>query len=68
MTARAWGHRERLLAVGVFGVLLAACGAVAMAAGAASGFGVLLAGTALACWEAFGLWLLGAYRRWCAQR
>jgi hypothetical protein len=68
MAAPAWGHRERLLAVGLFGVLLAACGAVAMAAGAASGFGILLAGTSLACWEAFGLWLFCAYRRWSAVR
>ncbi|MDX2933440.1 hypothetical protein [Streptomyces ipomoeae] len=68
MATPAWGHRERLLAVGLFGVVLAACGAVAMAAGATSGFGIMLAGTAVTCWEALGLWLLGAYRRWSAER
>jgi hypothetical protein len=67
MAARSWGHRERLLALGGFGVLLAVCGALATATGAAAGPGVALTGTALACWEGLGLWLLGVCRRDAGQ-
>ncbi|EPD66702.1 MULTISPECIES: hypothetical protein [unclassified Streptomyces] len=63
MTARSWGHRERLLALGAFGVLLAVCGAAATATGAPSGPGLTLAGAALGCWEALGLWLYAVYGR-----
>lgn len=58
--AKQWGHRERLLALGGFGVLLAVCGAVATAAGASAGPGVALTGAILGCWEACGLWLWNA--------
>jgi hypothetical protein len=60
---RSWGHRERLLALGALGALLAVCGAVATATGAPSGPGVALAGAALGSWEALGLWLYGVYGR-----
>lgn len=63
MPARSWGHRERLLAFGVFGILLAVCGAIATAIGAASGPGVAFVGTVLACWEGLALWLAGAYEQ-----
>ncbi|MEU6251450.1 hypothetical protein [Streptomyces sp. NPDC047043] len=63
MGTRPWAHRDRLLVFGGLGVLLAVCGAVAAAAGASAGPGLMLAGTALGCWEGLGLWLHGAYRR-----
>ena len=61
MPMRPWGHRERLVALCWFGALLALCGAVATATGAAAGPGIALAGAALGCWEAIGLWLWNAY-------
>ncbi|MGI5143344.1 MULTISPECIES: hypothetical protein [unclassified Streptomyces] len=60
MVKRSWGHRERLLAVGGFGALVAVCGAVASVAGAPAGPGVALTGAVLGCWEALGLWLWNA--------
>ncbi|WP_155059556.1 hypothetical protein [Streptomyces blattellae] len=57
MAKQSWGHRERLLALGGFGALLAVGGAVATVAGAASGPQVALTGAVLGCWEACGLWL-----------
>ncbi|MGW0582954.1 hypothetical protein ACWD25_45175 [Streptomyces sp. NPDC002920] len=63
MAARSWGHRERLLAFGLVGILLAVCGAIATATGAAVGPGLTLAGTVLACWEGLGLWLSDTYDR-----
>jgi hypothetical protein len=60
MAAGWWGHRERLLALGGFGALVAVCGAVATAVGAPAGPGVALTGAVLGCWEALGLWLCGA--------
>ncbi|MGW6360153.1 hypothetical protein ACWFR5_34560 [Streptomyces sp. NPDC055092] len=61
MAMRVWGHRERLVALCCFGVLLAACGGVATAAGAATGPGIALTGVVLGCWEAIGLWLWSIY-------
>ncbi|GGJ06923.1 hypothetical protein [Streptomyces brasiliensis] len=63
MVARAWGHRERLLAFGGLGVLLVVCGAIATATGAADGPAVALTGLALTCWEGLGLWVVSLYRR-----
>ena len=63
MGTRSWGHRDRLLVFGGLGVLVAVCGAVAAAAGASAGSGLMLAGTVLACWEGVGLLLHGAYGR-----
>ncbi|MEV0640462.1 hypothetical protein AB0I77_37165 [Streptomyces sp. NPDC050619] len=60
MAKQPWGHRERLLALGGFGVLLAVCGAVATVAGVPAGPGVALTGAVLGCWEACGLWLWNA--------
>lgn len=57
MAKQSWGHRERLLAFGGFGVLLAVSGAVATVAGAPAGPAVALTGAVLACWEACGLWV-----------
>lgn len=57
MAKRSWGHRERLLALAGFGVLLAVGGIVATVAGAMAGPGVALVGAVLGCWEALGLWL-----------
>ncbi|MEU3980859.1 hypothetical protein AB0F77_12200 [Streptomyces sp. NPDC026672] len=62
MGTRSWGHRERLLALGAFGVLLLVCGAVATAAGATAGPGLAATGLVLACWEALALWAFHAYR------
>lgn len=67
MTGPSWGHRERLLTLGGFGVLLAVSGAIATATGAHAGPAVALTGTALACWEGLGLWLLSAYERRARQ-
>ncbi|MFE9644405.1 hypothetical protein ACFYO0_09810 [Streptomyces sp. NPDC006365] len=61
MAKQSWGHRERLLALGGFGVLLAVGGAVATVAGVAAGPGVALTGAVLGCWEACGLWLWNAW-------
>lgn len=63
MAARSWGHRDRLLAFGGLGVLLAVCGAIATATGALAGPGMTLTGTVLGCWEGLGLWLHGAHGR-----
>lgn len=60
MARQLWGHRERLLAFGGVGVLLAVCGAVATVAGSPAGPGVALTGAVFACWEACGLWLWDA--------
>ncbi|WP_055494574.1 hypothetical protein [Streptomyces sp. TP-A0356] len=67
MATRSYGHRERLLALGGFGALVAVCGAVATAAGAAAGPGIALTGVALSCWEAVGLWLRSVYGRGCRE-
>ncbi|MBY8344181.1 hypothetical protein LXH13_39045 [Streptomyces spinosirectus] len=67
MATRSWGHRERLLALGGIGILLAVCGTVATVAGAAAGPGVALTGAVLGCWEMVGLWLWKA-RPWGAGR
>ncbi|MEU0966071.1 hypothetical protein ABZ357_11860 [Streptomyces sp. NPDC005917] len=67
MATRSWGHRERLLALCGLGALIALCGAVATAAGAAAGPGVALTGAVLGCWEGIGLWVKSAYRRGCHE-
>ncbi|WP_405875864.1 MULTISPECIES: hypothetical protein [unclassified Streptomyces] len=63
MATRSWGHRQRLLALGGLGVLLAVCGAVATVADVPTGPGVALTGVVLGCWEVLGLWLWNACRR-----